>query len=232
MGTFALNNAKILLGGYNLSGFHNSLTVDYGAEMLDDTVFGNSGTRSFKPGLKTVGFEGNIFWDDVIDGAVFPRIQAVREVMSFAAEGVAEGDVAYTTRMVNGTYSPGGEVGALLAGTFNGSSANTPFVRGKVLALGVKSGVGNGTSFQLGAVPTGGKVYAAVHNFGGVGTSVTVKIQSGASDPATVDRITGIVAAANSATWAQLVGPITDTWWRAHWTPTSNPNIYVVVGII
>lgn len=234
MGTFALNDAKIVLGGYDLSGYHNSLTVDYGIEPLDDTVFGTSGTRSFKPGLKTVGFEGNIFWDSLVDGAVFDRIQAAREVMTFAASGIAEGDVVYSTRMVNAVYNPGGEIGALLAGTFSGSSANTPLTRSRLAARGSKAASGNGVGFNLGATLITQRLYAALHVFS-VGTNIIVTLESddnsGFTTPTT--RFTFSTATVIGAEWMELAGPITDNWWRATWAPTGGAaQIYVTIGIL
>jgi hypothetical protein len=235
MGTFSLTNAKILMGGLDLSGFHNSLTVDHGAEMLDNTRFGGSGTRSFQPGLKTVGLDTNGFWDSTTDEALFNRIQAIREVFSFAAVGEAEGDIGYTVGMINGNYNPGGEVGALLAYNFTGQSGNGfPLVRGRVLAVGSKAADGNGAGVQITAVGATQKMYAGLHVLS-VGTSVDVVIESSADNTfaAPTTRLTFDSMTDIGGQWQEDVGPVTDAYWRAKWTVVGGAaDIYVVFGIL
>ena len=58
-----LMDARILLGGYEYTSFSNSLTTDYGVEMLDNTVLGDS-TRSNRAGLRTFSFSVNGYRDD------------------------------------------------------------------------------------------------------------------------------------------------------------------------
>ena len=233
MSTFALTDAKILMGGYDLSGFHNSLNVVHGAEPKDDTVFGTSGTRSFKAGLKTLEADAGGFWDTLQDEVIFDRIQAAREVFTFAAVGETIGDIVYSSRMVNGQYNPGESVGELLKYTFTGRSANTPLVRGHLLAIGEKSADANGTGVQAGAVLSTQRVYGVIHAFA-VDTDVTVTIESapdntfaGATTRLTFTTLTDI-----GADWQEAAGPITDTWWRAVWDVTGPAEIYVMVGIL
>lgn len=242
MPSVVLTNCKIMLGGYDLSGFHNSLNLEYAAEMLDDTVFGTSGTRSNKPGLKTVSFTGNGFVDFgeiepgvSMDSAMFNRIGADREVMSFAQDGEDEGATSYSVRMVNANYNPlSGEVGVLLPFEFTGQSANSPLVRSKVLAYGPKLAAGNGTGVNLGAVLPAEIAYAALH-VTDVGTNIAVTVESAPdgtfASPTT--RFTFVTATGIGAQWMELVGPITDTWWRAVWTPTGGAaTIWVVFGFL
>lgn len=232
-------DCKIFLGGYNISGFHNSLNLEHGAEMLDDTVFGTSGTRSNKPGLKTFQYTGNGFWDETLDGVLYNRIGAVREVMSFAPEGNVEGDRAFTVRAVNGTYNPlSGEVGALLPFEFSAMSANAPLVRGVVLATGSKAATGNGTGLNLGLVASGKKAYSALHVTAIAATSIIVTVESddGSGFPSPTTRLTHTTflgAGTVGADWQELAGPIaTDTWWRSKWTIVGGPFvIYHVFGI-
>lgn len=239
MAGIILTDCKIVLGGYNLSGFHNSINLDYGAEMKDDTVFGTSGTRSNKPGLKTVSAVGSVFWDTVMDGVIFNRIGATREVMSLAPEGNAEGDMSYAVRAVNGTYNPmSGEVGELMESEFDAHSANSPLVRGRVLAnLTPKAATGNGVGVEIGAVSATQRVYSALHVVGGATTSIVVTVESddAAGFPSPTLRFTHTLfgAAAIGAEWLQLAGPITDTYWRSTWTIVDGPaTIFHVVGIL
>jgi len=235
-----LTDCKIYLGGYNLSGFHNSMALEYGAEMLDDTVFGNAGTRSNKPGMKTFSFTGGGFWDSTMDAPLFARIGAVREVMSFAEDGDTVGDRAYTVRAVNGKYNPlSGEVGALLPFEMDAMSANSPLVRGVVLATGSKATTGNGASVNVGLVGAGQRAYSALHVTAIAATSIIVTVESddatGFPSPTTrMTHTTFLGAGAVGADWQELAGPIaSDNWWRSKWTIVGGPfTIFHVFGIL
>ncbi len=235
-----LTDCKVLLGGYNLSGFSNSLTLDYGAELLDDTVFGTNGTRSSKPGMKTFTFTGGGFWDSAIDAPLNTRIGASREVMSFAERGTTEGDRAFTVRAVNGKYNPlSGEVGALLPFEIDAMSANSPLVRGVLLATGSKATTGNGTGVNFTTpLAAGQKAYSALHVTAIAATSIIVTVESddnvGFSSPVTrLTHTTFLGAGAVGADWQELAGPIaTDTYWRSKWTIVGGPfTIFHVFGI-
>lgn len=235
--SLALLNCKFVLGGYNLSGVSNAMTLEHGAEMLDDTHFGTNGTRSNKPGLKTVSASASGHVDTTLDEAMYNRIAAVREVLSIAYDGETEGDVGFITRAVNGTYTPlAGEVGQLVTFEFSALSANSPLVRARALAWGAKTTDGNGTGIQLPAVTADQRVYASLHvtNFLTL-TNIIVTIES-ASDalfttPTT--RLTFTTMTDIGANWQELAGPITDTYWRAKWdvTGSGSASIWVNLGI-
>ena len=238
MSIITLLDCKIYLDGYNLSGYHNQITLDYGAEMLDDTVFGTSGTRSFKPGLKTLSATGNVFWDSEQDIVNFNRIGAVRAVLSLAPEGNAEGDPVFLFQGVNGTYNPvSGEVGALAASEFDVNAANTQLVRGRVLAIGSKSVTGSGAGVNVGAAITGQKIYSALHVTAVAATSIDVIVESSVDNTfaAPTTRLTHAQftnGGGVGADWQELAGPITDTWWRSKWTIVGGPFvIYHTFGI-
>jgi hypothetical protein len=60
MATVHYRNAKILVNGVLLSTFFNELAIQYGAEMLDETAFGDT-TRINKGGLFTATITGKGF---------------------------------------------------------------------------------------------------------------------------------------------------------------------------
>jgi hypothetical protein len=208
-------------------------------------VFGTSGTRSSKPGLLKVAANGTIFWDSDIDAAVYGRIGAAREVMSWAAVGNTVGDAALATRGVNGTYNPlSGEVGQLLSAEFNGEASNTPLVRTVVLIpmSPLLTASGNGTGVNLGLLGAGKIMYSALHVVSmTAGSSIAVIIQSddgaGFATPTTRLTHTTVNEAAWTANrigdWQQLNGAIaTDTHWRASWTITgTTPSISAFLSL-
>lgn len=236
MSTLVITDAKILVGGYNLSGFHSSCEMTYEVEILDDTTFGTSGTRSAKPGLKTFSFTGNMFWDTSVDEMLFNRIGAVPEVMSIAPVGNAEGDRSYCLKGVGATYSPAsGEVGALMRTNLDARAAGTPLVRGSLMATGDKTATGNGTGMQLTAVTAGHKIYSALHvtalsGTGGPTIAGIIESDDTGSFTTPTTRLTHDTLSAIGANWKEdlPVGGITDTYWRAKWTITgTDPHITV-----
>ena len=54
-------NAKILLGGLDVSGQSNQVALDYSVVALDNTVFG-AATRTMRGGLKDSSATGRGFW--------------------------------------------------------------------------------------------------------------------------------------------------------------------------
>jgi hypothetical protein len=215
------------MDGYELSGIQNAIGVEYGAEMKDDTVFGTAGTRSNKPGLKTVKITGGGFWSTDYDLALYSRIGASRAVVTAAPDGHAIGDRCFFTRGVNGAYNPlSGEVGELLGFEIDFNAANTLLVRGAVAGVGAKSVTGTGTGVQLGGVIIGKRIYAALHVKGPItGTLPTLAVTIESDDnnsfttPTTRLTFTGMTTVIGGQ-WQQSSGlaAITDDWWRAKWT--------------
>lgn len=238
MSTQVLTDCKIYLGPYDLSGQHNSIALDYNAELLDETVFGGAGTRRYKPGLQQIKATGNIFWDDTSDLALFNRIGANREVLMVAPTGNAEDDRAFFTRGVNGTYNPAsGEIGTLLRSTLDVNNANTPLVRGVISAAkGQRTTTGNSTGSNQGAVGATQKLYAGLFVFAvNVVGTLDVIIQSDTVGfPSPVTAITfATVTNSIGAEWQEVAGPITDTWFRSQWTIAGGGDytFAVVLGI-
>ncbi len=57
-----LRDQKLWFAGRDLTGVMNSMALNYGAELLDATVFGNT-TRKRVPGLKTVSIQHEGYFD-------------------------------------------------------------------------------------------------------------------------------------------------------------------------
>jgi len=236
MSTLVITDAKILVGGYNLSAFHSSCEMTYEVEILDDTTFGTSGTRSAKPGLKTFSFTGNMFWDTSVDEMLFNRIGATPEVMSIAPVGNAEGDRSYCLKGVGATYSPAsGEVGALMRTNLDARASGTPLVRGQLMATGAKAATGAGSGGQYGAVAAGHTIYSALHVTAISGTAVPtftgiIESDDNGSFTSATTRLTHTAMTAIGANWQQSlsVAGITDDYWRASWTISGTDPSFTV----
>jgi len=127
MATTVLNNVTVLVNGTNISGLCNEATVNYAAEMIDQTTFGAT-TRERRGGLTTItiGLKGFLIdagttgpetvLGDVIGTcgtqyAFFPTTVNACYECGFAGRGVVQ------------DYNPGGAVGAIAPFTATIASA-------------------------------------------------------------------------------------------------------------
>jgi len=245
MAVFVQTDCRLWLDGHDYSGKSNALAVTYGAEMQDDTVYGDD-TRSRAGGLKTVLAEAEGFVDyspdaTNIDEVVFGRVGTADTIMTFAPTGT-EGDKAFGFEANIGTYEVGGVLGELAPFSLSaeGSGGVDGLVEGTILANGTKTTTADGTGFQVGAVSASQFVYAHMHVFSvSASDTLDVVIESDATDAwsgAETTRFTFSQAtASNTVQWASRVaGAITDPWWRATWTiggSDTSMQFAVVLGI-
>lgn len=238
MSTIIYTNARMFVGGYELSGIQNQMGLNYSADMLDGTVFGQT-TRVNKPGLKNVEISGSGFWDVAAvgtsyDSVLYSRIAAAKEVVSLAPEGQVVGDTVFFVEGVNGSYNPiSGAVGELIAFEINMQAQTLALVRGKVGAVGTKTVTGNESGVQLGALSATQRLFAALHVVDPSGTtpSIDVVVQSddtsGFGTP--TDQITfSQVTTTAGAQWGSKMGAVTDTWWRIKMTLAGTSMSYKV----
>lgn len=240
MSSQIFSNAKLWVAGFDWTGDMNELALKFGAEAKDNTVLG-SGTRTRAPGLMNFSFAHKGFWNggnNNIDDAIFNSVLGVdATVMSLDGQSSGtEGDVAFTGQVIAGAYEPGAKIGDLLAFGVSGDG-DGPLVRGTLMGARTVGSSGNGSVFQVGAVPAGQKMFASLHVLQGVaGTTPTldVKLQSAAlvGFGSPTDRITFAQKTAPGAQWGTPVaGSITDQFWRVVWTVggTGGPSFPFVV---
>lgn len=238
-----LTDVRLYVGEYDLSGDHVSVALSYSAELLDDTVFGDT-TRSRAGGLKTVGLSGEGFWSGgagLVDAVLFDKIGLADVPVTVAPAGETLANDAYLFRANAGQYAPGATIGELLRFSVSAEgSGGAGVMRGKLLHVGSETVTGAGAKQVLGAVAAGQSIYAALHVLTVSGTNPTLDLLL-QSDPdgsagGETTRITFTQATGITSEWKSLVGAITDTYWRASWTlgGTNTPTFEFVlaVGII
>ena len=121
-------DAALLLGGYNLSADHNELGLDYSAEMLDVTVFGDD-TRARTGGLESATLSGNGFWNGGkgnADDALFGFVASSKVPLTVFANGITEGtatDKGYAFEAVVESYNVGTSVGEMMTFELTAQSA-------------------------------------------------------------------------------------------------------------
>lgn len=139
MATLIWTDAYFNVNSVVMSSFVRSLTVNYEAEMLDDTVMGTSGTRSNRPGLKNWSIDAEFLQDyaaGAVDATLFPLVGAAAfaiEVRPTSA-AVSVTNPKYTGNAVLETYPPlTGEVGVLgtVSASFR-SGGGSPLTRATV----------------------------------------------------------------------------------------------------
>jgi len=243
MGTFAANNIVTWFGGYDMTGDLNQVTMPIEFEALDSTTFGPTRTaRSRQAGLEDVssqvaGFAQ--FGTGLVDEAAFNAVGKTVRIITHSHDGL-EGSPAYFYQAREFSYQVFGDVGQLTpfsvtaqASKGNGSPGA---IRGVVLKTkaAVSATGATGTSNQLGAVPSGQFLYAALHVFS-AGTTITAVVESAPDNTfaAATTRATFGSITTTGGTWAtRVAGPITDAWYRLRITAiTGTFTIACLAGI-
>ena len=243
MGASVIKNAKIFLGGMDLSGDLNALALNYSAEMLDATGFGDD-TRVKQGGLLGItcnaeGFVNTANSDPILHDA----IAASAEPVTIGANGGAEGDAAYMFMAAAAGYTPGGAVGEHHKFSFDAEQGEAPdgtppnLIRGQIHQNGVETVSGNSTGIDLGALADGSSMYATLHVYAasaGDSLDVTIESDDNAGFTSATERASFSLFSALGSEWLepQIAGPITDTHWRVKWViGGSDPSFTFAVGL-
>ena len=117
MATVVLNDASVVINSVDLSDHVKSVTINYSAEMLDDTAMGDN-TRSRKGGLKDWSFDITFHQDYAasnVDATLFPLVgTAFSTVIKPTSGAVSATNPSYTGTGTLESYNPiGGGVGDL-----------------------------------------------------------------------------------------------------------------------
>lgn len=119
-------NARIFLGGVELTGQFNQVSMSLEAESLDNTVFG-SATRTKRGGLKHSTAQGAGFYESsadavTVDPTLFDNLGSNGTVITVFPEDVTLGSTStgagYAFQTVQTKLSYGGQVGAIYPFTF------------------------------------------------------------------------------------------------------------------
>lgn len=238
MAHYTLKNCKYYLDGFDVSGDLNQIQLDYSAEALDNTTFGNTGKRRI-PGLTDVQVTGNGYVDldeDAQDKQVWDAIGVDNKVVTICPTDGTAGEKAYTFKALHAGYQPGESVGQVMAFSVNAMGSGSVCVKATVMENGAKTSSASGTARELGAVGATQKLYASLHVLSvSAGDTIDVVVQSddaeGFASP--TNRITFAQASAAGSEWATPIdGAILDTWYRCSWTVAgADPSISIVVVV-
>jgi hypothetical protein len=238
-----LNDARLYIAEFNLSGDHNQIELEIGALDSPNTVFGNTAT-SVKGTIRTVELSGQGYvtlGTGNVHAVIGAQINASNVPVTVSPDGVTEGDYAEFFKAITTRYNPFavGEAGEHMGFSFSAKGQGVEPIQGTILGSGSKTSTGNTAEQNLGAVASTDTIYAAQHVLSVSGTSPTL-------DTIIQHDTTGFGSATTGLTFAQtgVVGSsfvsdstatTTDTFWRAKWTiggsNTPTFNVLIVFGI-
>lgn len=248
MAVTAFTNASVLLGDLDISPFTNKVTSTVTVEMLDATVCGTGGFRSFAPGMRNGEMAAEGFADYAV-GGTFEKISTgdggVSTLMSVAPIApdsvLTAGDpVAFMRGPIDAiTVGPDGEAGQLARYTTHIAN-DSVFAMGKVLhPLATRTTTASGTAVAFTGPTVNQLLYGGLHVTSGSGGTLTVRIQTddsaGFGTPTTRITFTATTGpvAAGELKFLTAVGISSETHIRADWTVSAGTFTFAVnAGII
>lgn len=247
MALISLQNAKILTGPADLSGFANSVELTASSEEKDVTTFATAGFRSVIGGMKEVEIQTEGFWDagnGVVadptkpDDRFWAEFNTTGNVMTVAPTGTV-GEVSYFTRVFRPDYTFGAEVGEVLPFSSSAMGDGTALVRGLIADNQARTTTGTTAVRTLVAPTATTRVYAAIHVVAVSGTtpSLTVALQGddaiGFPSSATVATSSAITTV--GSVWLQgPLGVTLDSFYRLSYTisgTTPSFTVFASIGV-
>lgn len=244
MGVTAFTNASVLIGDTDASPFVNKVTSALHVDMLDATVCGTGGFRSFAPGMRWGEMKAEGFQDYSATG-FFPGISTgdggLSTLMSVApiapAAVLTAGDpVAFMRGPIDMLDEDSGEAGQLVKMAYS-EQGDSPFVMGVVLRpLAATAATGSGTAVAFTGPTASQTLWAGLHVTAGSGGTLTVRVQtddnSGFTTPTTRITFTATTGPVGQGEMKFLV-PVDihlETHIRADWTITAGPGFTFAVN--
>ena len=227
MGKQVLLDVRLFAVGADLSGNSNKVELSSEVEDKETTNYRSGGYKEVLGGLASSEITGEGQWEagdpSKVDDASWSQLGGLGP-WTVCPSDATVGALAYFTQALRSDYKQGDAVGEVApwSGTAKGS---WPLARGQIAhPPGTPRTVtGTGTSLNLGAVPAGKRLYAALHVLSVAGTtpSITARVES--------DDATGFPSATTQLTFSAATAPggqilrtsgtaITDSWWRIAWT--------------
>ncbi|MFI6861786.1 hypothetical protein ACIBKZ_18120 [Streptomyces sp. NPDC050421] len=240
MSKFVLLDARLFAPGADLSGASNKIELTSEIEDKDATTYRSGGWKEVLGGLGSAEISAEGLWEagdpSKVDDASWSTLGGIGPYTVCPGDSVV-GALAYVTSGMRTDYKVGDAVGEIApwSGTVKSS---WPLVRGQIAHPPgtARTATGTGTALNLGAIPAGKRLYAALHVLSATGTtpSITARIESG--DAALTTPTTRLTFAAATAAGGQILRgdgtAITDTHYRVAWTVTgTTPSFMFCVSL-
>ncbi|HEY5833591.1 hypothetical protein [Streptomyces sp.] len=237
-----LTDVRLFGVGADLSGNSNKVELQAEVEEKDGTNYRSGGWKEVMGGLasSTITAEGQ--WEagdpSKVDDASWSQLGGTGPWTVSPTDAVM-GALAYFTLGLRSSYKLGDQVGEIAPWTGK-VSGSWPVARGQIAHPPgtARTASGTGTSLQLGAVPAGKRLYAALHVLSVAGTAmptITARVES--------DDNSGFTSAATQLTFAGATAAggqilrttgsaLTDTWWRIAWTITGTAPSFLFAAAL
>jgi hypothetical protein len=242
-----LTSPKILLNGYDMTGFHDKISAPISQEELTPQQFGAVGKQRMA-GRDELTMTHSGFWEagtgkpeTVLHGLNLLGVGG--DVLSLCPNTGAEGEQGWFTQVNRLKYESGGKVGGMTAFSGAAYSFGEPILDGTILKAATITASGTGSGVVLGAVSATQSIYAVLHvtaTSGNANRTLDVIIESAdAADlvfasPTTRMTFTQVTTAVSGEYLAPILGAVTDTRWRAKYTrggTTGSFTMYVLFAI-
>ncbi|MFF6825051.1 hypothetical protein [Streptomyces longwoodensis] len=237
-----LTNVRTFAVGADLTGVSNKIELSAEVEDKDSTNYASQGWKEVLGGLASAQISGEGQWEagdpTKVDDASWAQLGGVGPWSISANNAANVGDLAYFTSALRSQYKVFDAVGEVApwSGT---AKSSWPLVRGQFAHPPgtARTANGTGTALQVGAVPAGRRMYAALHVLSASGTtpSLTARVES-APDNTFAAPTTRLTFAAASAAGGQTLRTdgtaITDSWWRIAWTITGTTPSFLLVAAL
>ncbi|WP_075662205.1 hypothetical protein [Streptomyces acidiscabies] len=237
-----LVNVRCFAGGVDLTSASNKIELSSEVEDKDATNYASQGWKELLGGLGSAELSGEGQWEagdpSKVDDTSWAHVGTVVPWSVSANNGAAVGDLAYFMTALRSDYKLFDAVGEVAPWSGTGKSSS-PLVRGQFAHPPglARTATGTGTGLQLGAVPAGRRLHAALHVLSAAGTtpSLTVRVESSVDNTfsAPTTRLTFNAATVVGGQILRTDGSaITDTWWRLAWTITGTTPSFLFVGTL
>ncbi|MGW3724145.1 hypothetical protein [Streptomyces sp. NPDC000851] len=228
MSKTVLTNVRLFAVGADLTATSNKVEITAEVEDKETTNYASNGWKEVLGGLASAELSGEGQWEagdpSKVDDASWSQLGGVGPWTVSANNSAAVGDLAYLVRAMRADYTIGESVGEV-APWASTAKSSWPVARGQFAhPPGTpRTATGTGTGLNLGAVPVGKRLYAALHVLSVAGTtpSITARVESSVDNTfaAPTTRLTFAAATAVGGQMLRTDGTaITDTWWRVAWT--------------
>ncbi|MBO0917537.1 hypothetical protein [Streptomyces laculatispora] len=240
MAKFVLLDARLFAPGADLSGASSKIELSSEIEDKETTNYLSAGWKEVIGGLGSAEISAEGQWEagdpSKVDDASWSALGGIGPY-TVCPTGSTVGALAYITSGMRADYNVGDAVGEVAPWTGTVKSS-WPLVRGQIahppgLARTV---TGTGTPVQLGVIPAGKRLYAALHVLSVAGTtpSITARIESG--DATISTPTTRATFSAATAPGGQILRgdgtAVADTYYRVAWTITgTTPSFMFAVSL-
>jgi hypothetical protein len=238
-----LLDVRLFAGGADLSGRSNKVEVMAEVEDKDSTNYRSGGWKEVLGGLASSTINGEGQWEagdpSKVDDATWASLIGVRAPWTVSPFEANVGALAYITYGLQSSYKLGDQVGEIAPWVAK-TSGTWPVARGQIAHPPgtARTASGTGVSLQLGPIPAGKRLYAALHVLsvaGTAGPTITARVEA--------DNATGFPSPATVLTFAAATAPggqilrtdgtaSADDWYRLAWTIAGTTPSFMIAAAL